>query len=68
MRPVVILRNPDTRVARGAWQDYEPGLPTTPAGLVWAALDSSSSAASSRCFANRAESCGEGGLSDRRTD
>ena len=38
MRPVVILRNPDTRVVRGAWQDYEPGLPTTPAGLVWAAL------------------------------
>jgi hypothetical protein len=23
---------------RGAWQDYEPALPTTPAGLVWAAL------------------------------
>jgi hypothetical protein len=38
MRPVVILRNPDARVIRGAWQDYEPGLPTTPAGLVWAAL------------------------------
>jgi hypothetical protein len=38
MRPIVILRNPDTRVVRGAWQDYEPALPTTPAGLVWAAL------------------------------
>jgi hypothetical protein len=38
MRPVVLLRNPDPRIARGAWQDFEPALPTTPAGLVWAAL------------------------------
>jgi Protein of unknown function (DUF2937) len=38
MRPMVLLRNPDTRVVRGAWEDYEPGLPTTAAGLVWAAL------------------------------
>lgn len=38
LRPAVILRHPDTRVMRGAWADYEPGLPTTVAGLVWAAL------------------------------
>jgi hypothetical protein len=38
MRPVVILSEPDARVMRGAWQDYEPGLPTTAAGLVWATL------------------------------
>jgi hypothetical protein len=38
MRPVVVLRNPDARIIRGAWQDYEPAFPTTPAGLVWAAL------------------------------
>jgi len=38
LRPAVILRNPDPRVMRGAWADYEPGLPTTAAGLVWAAL------------------------------
>ena len=38
MRPVVVLRSPDPRLLRGAWQAYEPALPTTPAGLVWAAL------------------------------
>ena len=38
MRPVVILSQPDDALMRGAWEDYEPAVPTTPAGLVWAAI------------------------------
>ena len=38
MRPVVMLSGPDERVASGAWTDFEPGVPLTPAGLVWAGL------------------------------
>ena len=38
MRPVVVLSHPDTRVVRGAWDDYEPAVPVTPAGFVWAAI------------------------------
>jgi Protein of unknown function (DUF2937) len=38
MRPVVVLSYPDTRVVRGAWDDYEPAVPVTPAGFVWAAI------------------------------
>jgi hypothetical protein len=38
MRPVVVLSRPDERVVRGAWADYEPAVPVTPAGFVWAAL------------------------------
>jgi hypothetical protein len=38
MRPVVVLSHPDERVMRGAWQDYEPAVPITPAGFIWAAI------------------------------
>jgi Protein of unknown function (DUF2937) len=38
MRPVVVLSHPDRRVVRGAWDDYEPAVPVTPAGFVWAAI------------------------------
>ena len=37
-RPVIILSYPDPRIVRGAWSDYEPSVPVTPSGLVWAAL------------------------------
>ena len=38
MRPIVVLSHPDTRVMRGAWGDYEPAVPVTPAGFVWATI------------------------------
>lgn len=38
MRPIVVLSGPDPQVARGAWADFEPAVPTTPAGFVWAAV------------------------------
>ncbi len=38
MRPVVMLSRPDPRIVEGAWQDYEPAVPTTPTGFVWAAI------------------------------
>jgi hypothetical protein len=38
MRPVVVLSHPDSRVAGGAWSDFEPAVPVTPAGFVWAAI------------------------------
>ena len=38
MRPVVVLSGADRRVLEGAWQDYEPAVPVTPSGFVWAAL------------------------------
>lgn len=38
MRPVVVLSGPDRRVMEGAWRDFEPAVPVTPAGFVWAAL------------------------------
>jgi hypothetical protein len=38
MRPIVVLGHPDTRVVRGAWGDYEPTVPVTTTGLIWAAI------------------------------
>lgn len=38
MRPVVVLSHPDERVVRGAWADYEPAVPVSSSGFVWAAL------------------------------
>jgi hypothetical protein len=38
MRPVVVLNDPDRRVLRGAWSDFEPAVPLTAAGFVWAGL------------------------------
>jgi hypothetical protein len=38
MRPVVVLSRPDARVMRGAWSDFEPAVPITPAGFIWAAI------------------------------
>ena len=38
MRPVVMLSHPDDAVMRGAWTDYEPAVPVTTAGFVWAAV------------------------------
>lgn len=38
MRPVVMLSHTDETVMRGAWTDYEPAVPVTSAGFVWAAI------------------------------
>jgi len=38
MRPVVLLSHPDGELIQGAWTDFEPGVPVTVAGFVWAAL------------------------------
>ena len=38
MRPVVVLSRPDPRVLEGAWADFEPAVPVTASGFVWAAL------------------------------
>ena len=38
MRPVVILSGPDERIVRGAWADFEPALPISPAGFIWAGI------------------------------
>lgn len=38
MRPIVVLRSPDPRVLAGARADFEPGVPVTAAGFVWAAI------------------------------
>lgn len=35
-RPVAMLRRADRQVMQSAWDDYEPALPLTPAGLVYA--------------------------------
>lgn len=35
LKPLAVLRSPDARVLNGAWRDYEPALPVTPAGLGW---------------------------------
>ena len=34
-RPLFILRYPDTRVLNGAWEDYEPAVPVTQAGIIF---------------------------------
>lgn len=34
-RPLFILRYPDTKVLNGAWEDYEPAVPVTQAGIVF---------------------------------
>ena len=38
LRPVVVLNRPDMTVIRGAWSDFEPAMPVTPAAFVWAAV------------------------------
>ncbi|MYZ49844.1 DUF2937 family protein [Propylenella binzhouense] len=38
LRPVIVLRSPDARVVEGAWADFEPAVPVTAAGFLWAAL------------------------------
>ena len=38
MRPMVMLADPDERIVRGAWADYEPAVPLTTEGFIWAAL------------------------------
>ncbi len=37
-RPVIALSQPDPSVLRGTWGDFEPAVPTTPSGFVWAAI------------------------------
>ena len=38
LRPVVVLNRPDMTVMHGAWADFQPGVPITPAALVWAVI------------------------------
>ena len=37
-RPLVVMRRPDDRVARGVWTDFEPAVPLNATGVVWAAI------------------------------
>ncbi|WP_367718477.1 DUF2937 family protein [Nitratireductor sp. GISD-1A_MAKvit] len=36
LRPVVVVRSPDPSTLQGALEDYEPAVPLTPAGWLWA--------------------------------
>lgn len=38
MRPAVVLSAPDGLILKGAWSDFEPALPITPAAFAWAAV------------------------------
>jgi hypothetical protein len=38
LRPVVVLNRPDMTVMHGAWGDFEPAVPVTPAGFIWGAI------------------------------
>jgi len=35
-RPLAIIRGYDETLMAGMWRDYEPGLPLTPHGAIWA--------------------------------
>jgi hypothetical protein len=37
-KPFVILRNPDPDLITNAWRDFNPGVPVSMAGIVWAAI------------------------------
>lgn len=36
--PAALIGESDAQLVRGAWQDFRPGIPVTPAGAVWAAF------------------------------
>jgi hypothetical protein len=36
--PLVVASGPDEVVVEGAWRDFEPAVPVTPAGLLWGGL------------------------------
>jgi hypothetical protein len=36
-KPFALLRNADDMILTNAWRDFQPGVPVTPAGLLWAA-------------------------------
>lgn len=38
LRPLVVLDRPDERVARGAWNIFEPAVPVSAAGFAWGAI------------------------------
>ncbi len=38
MRPIVVLSRPDPKVLEGAWSDFEPAVPITASGFIWAAI------------------------------
>jgi hypothetical protein len=38
LRPVVVLNQPDGSLLKGAWSDFELGVPITTAGFVWAGI------------------------------
>jgi hypothetical protein len=35
LQPLIVLRNPDSQIVAGAWQDFEPAVPLTAAGAVY---------------------------------
>jgi Protein of unknown function (DUF2937) len=37
-RPLFVLRNPDSEIANGAWQDFEPAVPLNVPGAVYGGL------------------------------
>ncbi|KFB09565.1 DUF2937 family protein [Nitratireductor basaltis] len=37
-RPAALLRVPDRKLMNNAWRDFEPAVPLTPHGLIWAFL------------------------------
>ncbi|WP_336056912.1 DUF2937 family protein [Nitratireductor sp. CH_MIT9313-5] len=37
-RPAALLRVPDRKLMQNAWLDFEPAVPLTPHGLIWALI------------------------------
>jgi len=38
LRPMSVLSNPDAKISKDAWNDFEPAIPINLPGLTWAAL------------------------------
>lgn len=36
LKPFALLQNADDMILTNAWRDFEPAVPVTPAGLLWA--------------------------------
>jgi len=38
MRPWIMVENADPKIVSEAWQDFEPAIPLTTPGLIWAII------------------------------
>lgn len=38
LRPIQVLRSPDTKIVSDAWEKFEPAVPITPAGMIWGVI------------------------------